>query len=111
MSASAFVRVSRWSLRCGIGSARSFLFVAEGSVVGRIEAPSGCTWVDSFLRNLGEGVAEDFTIRDWLDEFDIPGAELVGLLDVLAKEGLLVRSLVQGPTGHGDAQLADIAKD
>jgi asparagine synthase (glutamine-hydrolysing) len=92
-------------------SGRPFLFVAEGTVVGRIEAPSGCTWVDSFLRNLGEGVAEDFTIRDWLDEFDIPGAELVGLLDVLAKEGLLVRSLVHWPAGHGDAQLADIAKD
>jgi hypothetical protein len=74
------------------GSARPFLFVAEGTVVGRIEAPSACTWVDSFLGNIGHGVAEEFTIQDWLDEFDIPWAQLVGLLDVLAQEGLLVRS-------------------
>ena len=66
-----------------------FCFVVSGSVAGEINSPARGSWVSTFLRNIGTAPVKDFTVGDWLDEFDIELDQFAELLNVLHHQGVL----------------------
>jgi asparagine synthase (glutamine-hydrolysing) len=71
------------------GTSRYTLMHA-GKIYARVEMLMAPSWLDGFLRNLGKGIAKDFTVKDWLDEFVIQENEFVEMLSLLHQCGFIL---------------------
>ncbi len=89
------------------GHAR-FTLTKSDKVFAEMELHRSPRWLNTFLSHLGKGAARDFTIQDWLDEFDIGRDELFSTLDVLYQCGLV--NLVDGPESK-TRRLTDIGAE
>jgi asparagine synthase (glutamine-hydrolysing) len=68
-----------------------YFLVSAGVVNAEITVAKADGWLRHFLRNLGKGAAADFTIADWLDEFDITLPEFSAEMDILYQAGFVQR--------------------
>ena len=64
----------------------------RSSISASFSVPRKHPWVTTFLRNLGNGQAGDFSVSDWLDEFDIDLHELREVLDALYQCGFVYKA-------------------
>ena len=42
------------------------------------------------LRNLGRGVAAEFKVSDWIEEFDVPEQPFIQILNMLYQAGFII---------------------
>jgi len=68
--------------------------VSAGTVVTQINVPKSHGWAVRFLRNLGHAPANEFTVADWIEEFELPPEKLTELLDVLYQAGFILPDAV-----------------
>jgi asparagine synthase (glutamine-hydrolysing) len=73
---------------------------ANGVLVGDLQPASGCAWIAPFLRNLGSPATEDFTVADWMDEFDLAPATFFPVLDMLGFRGVIEPALAARVQAH-----------
>jgi asparagine synthase (glutamine-hydrolysing) len=66
-----------------------YFLVSAGNVNAEITLAQSDGWLRHFLRNLGKGAATDFTIADWLDEFDIELPQFCAKMDFLYQAGFV----------------------
>jgi asparagine synthase (glutamine-hydrolysing) len=81
----------------------SYVFVTQGCVVGSLDVCANDAWVATFLRTLATGGAPDFTLQDWVDEFEIQPAALHATLDLLESRCVIElgkASLASVPATH-----------
>jgi asparagine synthase (glutamine-hydrolysing) len=71
------------------GDGRRHCFLLDGVSAGEFSVAQGKAWPEVFLRNLGSPLTRDFTIQDWLDEFDIALSDFAELLNILFHLGVL----------------------
>ncbi|MGZ5786127.1 MAG: asparagine synthase (glutamine-hydrolyzing) [Ramlibacter sp.] len=86
----------RVSLRKGIeilvprgNDGRRFCFFRDGAAAGEISLSQPAHWVSGFLKNLGTAPTRDFTVQDWLDEFDIRMSEFADIANILFHQGVV----------------------
>lgn len=72
-----------------------FTLLHGGQEVAMIEISASHGWAKSFLMHVGKGMCSDFTVKDWLDEYDLGFDEYRGMLDVLCQCGM-----IQAPLPH-----------
>jgi asparagine synthase (glutamine-hydrolysing) len=70
-------------------SATRFHFLRDGEAAGQITLHDAGDWAASLIRHLAAGAGGDFTVQDWLDEFEIELPQLAALLDILFHQGVL----------------------
>ena len=87
------------------GRAR-FTLTKDDEVFAELELRSSPHWLGKFLGHLGKGAARDFTVQDWLDEFDVGRNEFCSMLDTLYQCGLVV--LADTADKRSQGSLADI---
>lgn len=83
------------------GPAGRLRFYRAGQFAGEIGHGTN-HWIVTFVRNLGTPAAEDFTLQDWLDEFELPLSAVVPLLDILLHQGVIGLRPDVPPVGLGD---------
>jgi hypothetical protein len=66
-----------------------FCFLRDGVFAGEVSLGQTRGWPAIFLENLGSVAAAEFTVQDWLDEFEIDLATFSELLDVLYHQGVV----------------------
>lgn len=64
--------------------------IYASAMVAEITVPRSHQWVVRLLRNLGHGVASEFTVSDWIEEFDVPEAEMYRILNMLYQAGFVI---------------------
>ena len=64
-------------------------FFRDGSLAGELSLDGSAAWVAVLIRNLGTQAAAQFTVQDWLDEFDIELNALSEVLDILFHLGVV----------------------
>jgi asparagine synthase (glutamine-hydrolysing) len=74
-----------------IEDAQSFQLAAEGGICSSIAVPENMAWVGRMLRYLQGGRADDFTLNDWADEFDLDQGTLLQTLETLHLAGFIER--------------------
>ncbi len=65
-------------------------FYRCGALAGELTIGPAQEWASGFLRHIGTAATADFSIRDWLDEFDLTLAQFRPLLDALYHLGVVV---------------------
>jgi asparagine synthase (glutamine-hydrolysing) len=90
-----------------------FRLYREGAVAGEIVLPEPSSWGATLLKNLGTQAAAEFTVQDWLDEFEIGLDALSQLLDILFHQGVIRPRIVpvgaQAPMGTAQARARELA--
>ncbi len=66
-----------------------YFLVSAGVVNAEITLAKSDVWLLNFLRNLGKGAAADFTIADWLDEYDLELSSFSAKMDILYQAGFV----------------------
>jgi hypothetical protein len=66
-----------------------YFLVSAGVVNAEITLAKSDGWLLNFLRNLGKGAATDFTIADWLDEYDLELSSFSAKMDILYQAGFV----------------------
>jgi hypothetical protein len=64
--------------------------VIDGSLAGQLETSTGHPWLGSFLRNIGSSAAAEFTVQDWIDEFETTPQAFFDLLNILSQRGVIL---------------------
>lgn len=64
--------------------------LSAGNTVAAINVPDSHQWVARLLRNVGRGAAAEFTVADWSEEFDVPHAHLIEMLNMLLQAGFVI---------------------
>ena len=74
-----------------IENAQSLQLANEGRIYSFISVPENMNWVAKMLRHLQSQNAEDFTLTDWADEFDLDQGTLLRTLETLHLAGFIRR--------------------
>lgn len=84
---------------------RRFSFLRDGAVAGQITLAQPSDWPAVFLKNLGNKLTSDFTVQDWLEEFDITLEALAEILNILFHQGVVAAPIA------GARQVAPVSED
>jgi asparagine synthase (glutamine-hydrolysing) len=77
------------------GGTQRVAVLSAGTVIAEINVPDSHQWVTRLLRNLGRGSAANFTVADWVDEFELAEPQLVEILNTLFQAGFVVPSALR----------------
>jgi asparagine synthase (glutamine-hydrolysing) len=69
--------------------AERYCVLLNGGLAGELNVNSSLPWLAPFLRNLGTAATREFSVRDWIEEFEIDGQAFVQVLDVLCWRGVI----------------------
>lgn len=72
------------------------LLTVRGVVCAQISVPSDSAWLNGFLRHVGRGEAKQFSVADWIDEFEVPPDQFRDTLDRLYQAGFIRKDLPAG---------------
>ena len=71
-----------------------YMLAEVSTIMSTVSMPRKHPWLANFLRNLGDGGAREFSVADWLDEFDIDMHEFREVLNVLYQCGFVHKATV-----------------
>jgi hypothetical protein len=85
-----------------------YLMTERDNVRSSITMPRKHPWLANFLRNLDNGRASEFSVSDWLDEYDIDLHEFREIMDILYQCGFVHKAAPRsaGPAPAGTARSA-----
>ncbi|MBL0029620.1 MAG: asparagine synthase (glutamine-hydrolyzing) [Rhodanobacteraceae bacterium] len=72
------------------GGVQRVVLLGAGATVAAINVPESHQWVTQMLRNLGRGVAAEFKVSDWIEEFDVPEQPFIQILNMLYQAGFII---------------------
>ncbi len=74
-----------------------FLFITQAEQTISLSFPLAETWMVTFLKHLGKGIAARFTVEEWLEELEIEETQFIQRLNILTSAGILQYPVIHAP--------------